>query len=144
MTGIPPTIITPCYKAPRQRVFDAWTQTQHLQNWQFPFPGFECEFIRDEIRPGGETWHKIRAPIGFEMWLFTRYEELVSPEKVVFRQYNADQQGGIHANPQMPDWPKEMQTTVLLDEDGDTTKLQLIWQPVDATDTEAAVIAVQG
>ena len=30
---VEPTILTREYKAPRQLVFDAWTQPEHLKNW---------------------------------------------------------------------------------------------------------------
>ena len=45
--------------------------------------------------------------------------------------------GDILPNPQMPNWPKEMQTTILLEEVGDKTRLQLIWQPINPTQEEA-------
>ena len=38
----------------------------------------------------------------------------------------------------MPNWPKEMRTTVKLEAiDDTTTKLELIWQPMEATQQEA-------
>jgi len=134
---VEPTILTREYKAPRQLVFEAWTQPEHLKNWQFPFKGFTCEFVSADIKPGGSSLHKMTAPNGFEMWLLTKYEEITPPESLVFRQYNSNENGEILPNPQMPNWPKEMRTTIKLEEVGDKTKLQLIWQPVNPTKEEA-------
>jgi len=134
---VEPTILTRTYSAPRQLVFDAWTKTEHLQNWQFPFKGFKCEFVSHDIRPGGSTLHKMTAPNGFEMWLLTKYEEIVEPTSIVFRQYPSNETGEILPNPQNPNWPKEMRTTIKLSEDGDKTRLELIWQPINPSQAEA-------
>lgn len=135
--AIQPTILTREYNAPRQLVFDAWTQPEHLKNWQFPFKGFKCEFASADIRPGGSSLHKMTTPNGFEMWLLTKYEEITPPESLVFRQYNSNEAGDILPNPQMPNWPRELRTTIKLDEVGGKTKLQLIWQPINPTEEEA-------
>jgi uncharacterized protein YndB with AHSA1/START domain len=134
---VEPTILTREYDAPRQLVFDAWTKAEHLKNWQFPFPGFKCEFAHDDIKAGGSSLHKMTTPNGFEMWLLTNYEEITPPERLVFRQYNSNEAGEILPNPQMPNWPKELRTTIVLEEENGKTKLQLIWQPIDPTEEEA-------
>lgn len=134
---VKPTILTREYNAPRQLVFDTWTQPEHLKNWQFPFKGFTCEFVSADIKHGGSSLHKMTAPNGFEMWLLTKYEEISPPESLVFRQYNSNETGDILPNPQMPNWPKELRTTIKLEEVGSKTKLQLIWQPINPTREEA-------
>jgi len=134
---VEPAILTREYTAPRQLVFDAWTQAEHLKNWMFPFKGFTCEYASADITPGGESLHKMTAPNGFEMWLLTKYEEITPPECLVFRQYVSNEAGDILPNPQMPNWPKEMRTTIKLEELGDKTQLQLIWQPINPTSEEA-------
>src|SRR5438034_1369863 len=134
---VEPTILTRDYEAPRQLVFDAWTKVEHLKNWMFPFKGFQCEYVSADIRPGGASLQKMIAPNGFEMWLLTKYEEINPPGSLVFRQYNSNEAGDILPNPQMPNWPKEMRTTVELEEIRGKTRLRLIWQPVDPTQEEA-------
>ena len=134
---VEPTILTREYNAPRQLVFNAWTEPEHLKNWMFPFKGFTCEYVTADITPGGASLHKMTAPNGFEMWLLTKYEEIVPPELLVFRQYHSNQAGDILPNPQMPNWPKELRTTVKLEDLGDKTRLQLIWQPVNPSKEEA-------
>lgn len=134
---VEPTILTREYDAPRELVFEAWTQTDHLKNWMAPFEGFTCEYATADIKPGGSSLHKMIAPNGHEMWLLTKYEEITPPESLVFRQYNSNEAGDILPNPQMPNWPKEMRTTIQLEDAGGKTKLQLIWQPIGPTEEEA-------
>ncbi len=136
---VEPTILTREYDAPQQLVFDAWTNPEHLKNWQFPFKGFTCEFSHADIRDGGSTLHKMTTPDGFEMWLLTKYEKITPPDSLVFVQYNSNKDGDILPNPQMPNWPKELRTTIELKETDGKTKLQLIWQPINPTKEEAAV-----
>jgi uncharacterized protein YndB with AHSA1/START domain len=114
--AVEPTILSREYDAPMQLVFEAWTQAEHLQNWQFPFKGFKFEFASADIRTGSSSLHKMTAPNGFEMWLFTKYEEISPPDSLVFRQYNSNEAGDILPNPQMPNWPKELRTTIKLEE----------------------------
>ena len=137
--NVEPTILTREYKAPIELVFEAWTKPDHLRSWQFPFKGFKCEFFSSNIVAGGETLHKMIAPNGFEMWLLTKYEEITPPKQLVFRQYTSNEKGDILANPQMPVWPKEMRTTINLEEKNGVTRLELIWEPIDPTKEEAAV-----
>lgn len=134
---VEPTVLTREYDAPRELVFDAWTKAVHLKNWQVPFKGFQCEFAYADIKPGGSALHKMTAPNGFEMWLLTKYEEITRPESLAFRQYNSNEAGDIMPNPQMPNWPKELRTTILLEEANGKTQLQLIWQPINPTKEEA-------
>ena len=56
---------------------------------------------------------------------------------MIFTQYNSNEDGDNLPNPQMPNWPKELRTTVTLEEIGDRTRLQLIWQPINPTKEEA-------
>ena len=135
-TMVAPSILTREYDAPQQLVFEAWTQAKHLKNWMFPFKGFRCEYVSADITPGGTSLHKMTTPDGFEMWLLTRYEQINPFDSLVFRQYNSNEAGDILPNPQMPNWPKEMQTTIKLEESAGKTKLQLIWQPIDPTQEE--------
>lgn len=135
---VEPTILNREFNAPIQLVFDAWTKPEHMKNWMFPRKGFVCEFVNTDIRPGGSSLHKMVAPEGFEMWLLTKYESITPPDGLVFRQYNSNADGDILPNPQMPNWPKELRTTIKLEAIGDNkTRLELIWQPVNPSKEEA-------
>lgn len=132
-----PLRLTRELKAPRQLVFEAWTQPEHLQNWMFPKQGFACEYVSVDIRAGGSSLHKMTTPSGYEMWLLTQYEVVSPPDRLVFRQYSSNTAGEIVPNTQIPNWPPEIRATVTLEEVGDKTKLAFIWEPINPTAEEA-------
>ncbi|MCG8338387.1 MAG: SRPBCC domain-containing protein [Proteobacteria bacterium] len=132
-----PCVITRDFDAPRQLVFDAWTHVEHLVNWNFPMKGVTCEYTKTDIRPRGSSLHKMIFPNGHEMWLLTIFEEINEPESLVFRQYMSNETGDILPNKMMPDWPKEMQASVFLEETDGKTRMTFTWKPVDPTRAEA-------
>jgi uncharacterized protein YndB with AHSA1/START domain len=134
---ITPSEIVREFNAPRQLVFDAWTQVKHLNNWMFPMPGCECEFVSANIVDGGNSLHKVTMPNGNEMWLYTKYEEVTSPEKLVFLQYFSNEEGDIVPMPHIPNWPRDMLATLVFEElSGDKTRLTFYWEPRNPTTEE--------
>ncbi len=137
---IEPSQIVREFNAPRQLVFDAWVNVEHLVNWMFPVQGCTCEYLSFDIKDDGSSLHKVTMPNGFEMWLLTKYEEVKAPEKLVFLQYMSNEAGEIVANERMPDWPKHMLATLHFEAVDDTrTKLTFLWEPRNPTSKELAV-----
>ncbi|MBL4671181.1 MAG: SRPBCC domain-containing protein [Arenicella sp.] len=135
---VEPSVITREFNAPRQLVFDAWTQVKHLNNWMFPMPGCTCEFVSAEIENEGSSLHKVTMPNGHEMWLYTKYEEVTPPEKLVFLQYMSNENGEIVPMAHIPNWPKDMLATLLFEEiSAKKTKLTFLWEPRNPSDLEA-------
>lgn len=135
---VEPSEIVREFNAPRQLVFDAWTQVKHLNNWMFPMPGCTCEFVEANIENGGSSLHKITMPNGHEMWLYTKYEEVSAPEKLVFLQYMSNEQGEVVPMTHMSDWPRDMLATLIFEElSEDKTKLTFLWEPRNPTPAEA-------
>ena len=135
--AVEPSVIAREFHAPRQLVFDAWTKAEHLNHWMFPMSGCTCEFVKADIRDGSTSLHKVTMPNDFEMWLFTRYEEIKSPERLVFLQYMSNEQGDIVPNTQVPNWPKDMLATLLFEEIADNkTKLTFYWEPRNPSQEE--------
>lgn len=129
-TKIAPSIIEREFDAPRQLVFDAWTKVKHLNNWLFPSQGCTCEFVSADIKAGGTSLHKVTMGNGYEMWLFTKYEVVDSPEKLVFLQYMSNPEGDIVTMSHIPNWPKDMLATLVFEElPNDRTKLTFMWEP---------------
>ena len=137
-TDVAPTVLTRDYDAPIELVFEAWTRPEHLQRWKVPFKGFSFEYAWADVRAGGGSLHKMTAPNGMEMWLRTEYLSITPPQELSFIQYTSNAQGEFVPNPQMPDWPRNLRTTIRLEAMGERTRLQLIWQPVDPSEAEAA------
>ncbi|PTY36461.1 hypothetical protein BGP77_03945 [Saccharospirillum sp. MSK14-1] len=140
MTDTPqatPAVITRLYKAPIQAVFDAWTDARHLCQWQRPNDQVTCDYLFADIRTGGSALHKMVMPNGHEMWLLTRYLDVSAPNRLVFIQYESNPQGEP-LSPSMPNWPPEIQATVLLSETAEGTMMEFRWQPVNPTAEQVA------
>jgi len=60
----------------------------------------------------------------------------------VFRQYNSNAAGDILPSQHIPDWPKAVRSTILLEEINGKTKLELIWQPMEVTQAEIGAFEV--
>ncbi len=134
---VEPSILVKEFDAPQQLVFDAWTQVQHLNQWMFPMQGCTCEYVSADITDNGTSLHKITMPNGMEMWLFTKFETVSPPDRLVFFQYMSNPQGDILPNPHMPTWPKDMRATLAFEAIGNRTKLTFYWEPINPTREEA-------
>jgi len=136
-SAVVPSEIVREFNAPRKLVFDAWTQVKHLNNWMFPMAGCKCEFVSANIVSGGDSLHKLTMPNGNQMWLLTKYEEVLPPERLVFLQYFSNESGDIVPMPHMPDWPKHMLATLHFEViEANRTKLTFLWEPRNATAQE--------
>jgi uncharacterized protein YndB with AHSA1/START domain len=76
-------LITRIFEAPRQRVFEAWTQPRHLARWFGP-RGYTAPSVEADLRRGGQWRVCIRSPGGTEYWMHGIYREVVPPERLVF------------------------------------------------------------
>lgn len=68
---------------PRELVWRAWTQPEHLKRWFVPAPWTitECEI---DLRPGGVCRTVMRSPEGKEFPNVGCYLEIVEKERLVF------------------------------------------------------------
>lgn len=116
--------ITRVFDAPRQLVFDAWTDPKHLLRWYAPD---NCSFrIKEiEVMPGGEFLHCISNPQFGDCWCKGVYIEVKRPERLVFTMSVTNENGEDVASADVGhhyDWP--VQTTVMVtftEHDGKTT-----------------------
>jgi uncharacterized protein YndB with AHSA1/START domain len=123
--------ITRILDAPRELVFKAWTEPEHLMRWWGPhcFTNPACEV---DLRPGGKWRIVMRAPDGTEYPCGGVYREIVPPERLVFTNNAFDQQG----TPLL-----EGLTTVTFLEVGDKTKLVLETRAVGLVSYAAQMLA---
>src|SRR5580704_12351805 len=77
-------VITRVFDAPRELVFQCWTQPEHLQHWQGAPHGFTVTQSESDIRPGGFFRICMRSSEGVDRWLEGHYREIVKPERLVF------------------------------------------------------------
>jgi len=69
--------------APRERVFEAWSQPQHLKLWFGPSQEFETEAEVD-LRVGGRYKLRMKHPSGASHTVFGEYVAIEAPEKLVY------------------------------------------------------------
>jgi uncharacterized protein YndB with AHSA1/START domain len=77
-------VITRVFDAPRELVFDCWTDAEHLRHWQGAPRGFTVPFSESDIRPGGFFRICMRSAEGVDQWLEGDYREIVKPERLVY------------------------------------------------------------
>jgi uncharacterized protein YndB with AHSA1/START domain len=132
-----PFVITRHLKAPRQLVWDAYTQAEHLLHWFGP-KGVTMSHHAMDFRVGG-TFHYCQAlEGGGALWGMWRFREIVAPEKIVLMQHFSDAQGGIARNPWNAAWPLHTLSTTTFAEQEGGTLLTIRWEPVDASSDEQA------
>jgi uncharacterized protein YndB with AHSA1/START domain len=133
-----PFVISRTFGAPRERVWQAWTEVEHLRHWWGP-KGFVVHHCTVDLRPRGMMHYCLRSPDGGEMWGRFVYREIVKPERLVWVNSFSDDKGGITKHPMRVDWPSEMLTTVTFDEQGKGTLVRVSWVPINATPDERRV-----
>jgi uncharacterized protein YndB with AHSA1/START domain len=120
-------VITRVIDAPRSRIFKTWTEPEHLTRWWAP-DGCTTPFCKVDLRPGGRFHYCMRLPDGREIWAIGIYRHIVEPERIVYVDSFADENG----NPIPPthygmsaDHPAESLVTVTFAEQAGKTKLTL-------------------
>src|SRR3984957_63515 len=76
--------ITRMFDAPRELVFECWTEPQYLQYWQGAPRGFTVTSYESDIRPGGFFRVCMRSAEGVDQWLEGGYRAIEKPERLVF------------------------------------------------------------
>lgn len=75
--------LTRMIEAPRERVFDVWTSTEHLEKWWGP-NGFTLTTEDIDVRPGGSWRFTMHGPDGVDHPNELLYEQVVRPELITF------------------------------------------------------------
>ena len=133
-----PFTISRRLKAPRQLVWDVYSQPQHLAHWLGP-KGSTVTHSQMDFREGGSYHYAMRVEGGMELWGKWLLREISPPERLVLIQSFSDPEGGTTRNPWSPVWPMHtLSTTTLTDQGDHTTLLHLEWSAYEATAEEAA------
>ncbi len=134
----PPFVITRLLKAPRQLVWDVYSQEKHLPHWLGP-KGCTMPHCALDFRPGGTLHYSMAMPGGgMVLWGMWQIREVHAPEKLVLVQHFSDQQRGVTRNPWDDQWPLyTLATTTLTEQDGGTL-FRLEWQAFEASEQEQA------
>ncbi len=87
-------ILTRALKAPRELVFQAWTDPKHLVRWWGPNE-FTLPHCEQDFRVGGKYRFCMRAPDGSDHWVRGQYTHINSPSRLVFTWLREDGEGDI-------------------------------------------------
>ncbi|UJF32499.1 SRPBCC domain-containing protein [Paenibacillus hexagrammi] len=87
------------FNAPRELVFKAHTEAEHLKKWWGP-RGWEVTHCTVDLRPGG-AWHYCMKCVdekqgdffGFESWGKAIYKEIEAPATFSYTDYFSDAEG---------------------------------------------------
>jgi len=121
-------VITRVFDAPRELVFKAWTQPEHMAQWFGP-RGFTSKVLVNDPRPGGKYRIHMRGPEADDHWTQGIYREVVPPARLVMEGSWADADG----NPTRP----ATTLTLLFEDVGGKTRLTLhnaVFESVTARD----------
>lgn len=98
--------------APRELVFDAWTDPKHLIKWWGP-QGFTNTFHEINVKPGGVWRFIMHGPDGVDYPNFIIFRELVKPERITWT-HGEDENEATH-----------FQSSAIFEREGNHTRLTL-------------------
>ncbi|MFD1776938.1 SRPBCC domain-containing protein [Paenibacillus rhizophilus] len=89
------------FDAPRELVFKAFSEAEHLKHWWGP-RGWTLPVCNVDFRPGG-VWHYCMKCVdekqgdfyGMESWGKAVYQEISEPETIVYTDYFSDAEGNV-------------------------------------------------
>lgn len=131
------------FEAPLETMFDMWTRPEHVARW-LPPAGFDMEFLRADIRPGGSTFYVMSNHQDVKMYGRTAYQSIERPDRLVYTQQFCDEHEAISRHPLAPVWPETMLSTVQLTAEGPAhTRVTVQWEPYGDTTAEELAVFVQ-
>lgn len=76
-------VITRLYDAPRELIWQTWTEPEHVKQWWGP-DGFTLTIHEMDVRPGGRWHFHMHGPDGTDYLNQIVYVEVVKPERLVY------------------------------------------------------------
>ncbi|HSU13050.1 SRPBCC family protein [Longimicrobium sp.] len=105
-------VTTRVFDAPRELVFDAFTDSAHVSGWWGP-RGFTTTTHEMDVRPGGVWRHIMHGPDGTDYPNYIVYREVVRPERLSWAHGTA------------PGEPASFDATVTFEDEGGRTRVTL-------------------
>jgi uncharacterized protein YndB with AHSA1/START domain len=128
-------VITRNFNAPRDVVWKAFTEVEHLMQWWGP-KGATMLAAKLELKPGGLFHYGMRMPDGRELWGKFTYREIRPQDFLSYTSGFSDASGGNSGNPWLPIWPQEVLNTVTFKEKDGKTIFTLKGGPINCTEEE--------
>jgi uncharacterized protein YndB with AHSA1/START domain/predicted enzyme related to lactoylglutathione lyase len=107
-------VITRVYDAPRELLWEAWTEPERIMRWWGP-KNFTSPAYKIDLTVGGEYIGAMKGPDGKLYWSKGFYLEIYAPERLIMTDSFADENGNIVPASYYgmgPGWPKEMLVTL--------------------------------
>jgi uncharacterized protein YndB with AHSA1/START domain len=128
-------VITRVFNVARERMWEVWTESEHLAQWFGP-KGVTIISAKNDLHIGGTFHYGMKTPDGKVMWGKWIYREIAPPERLVFIVSFSDERGGVARHPFNSEWPMETLSTVTFAERNGQTEVTVRWVPYQATETE--------
>lgn len=128
--------ITRTLDAPRELVWNCWTDINHVKNWWGPKGAKILAGSTLELKPGGMFHYGIEMPDGNVMWGKMVYREIKAPELLVCVMSFSDKDRGYTRHPMAAKWPIETLTRTTFTEKDGKTIMHLTWRAINATQEE--------
>jgi uncharacterized protein YndB with AHSA1/START domain len=77
-------VVSRTFEAPRELVWKAWTDPEHLPRWWGPV-GFSTTTRRIAVKPGGQWRFVMHGPDGRDYENLITFSEVVPPERLVYK-----------------------------------------------------------
>ena len=106
-------VLTRTLDAPRELVFEAWTDPIHIARWFGP-NGFTTTVHEMDVRPGGVWRFVMHGPDGTDFDNRVSYIEVTKPERLVYNHDSGED-----------DDPGRFHVTVTFDQIGNQTRLTM-------------------
>ena len=120
-------LISHLFDAPRDVVFNAWTDPEQLKHWYAP-DGCSIEFKAIDVKTDGHFHYCIQDPVHGPCWIIGTYLEILPNEKIVFTMVMSNEAGEAVtslANGKVEDWPDRHIATVTFESIGQRTKMTI-------------------
>ena len=125
-------VVTRVIDAPREVVFAAWTEREHVEQWWLPSGGTTHEW---NAKPGGLWRYSTTGPGGAAYAFKVKFIEIAKPTRLVY-DHGTDAENA----------PEPVRTSVTFDDQNGKTKvtLQLVFASAAAREEAAKYGAVGG
>ncbi|MGA7902426.1 MAG: SRPBCC domain-containing protein [Terrimicrobiaceae bacterium] len=110
-------VCTRVFDAPVERVWQAWSDPEHVKRWWGP-EGFSCPVARMDFREGGRSLVCMRAPKEFggqDLYSTWTYTKIVPAREIEYLHHFADRDGNRVTPVTLglpPDMPEEVRNAV--------------------------------
>lgn len=121
-------VVSRIFDAPRELVWEAWTDPRHVVHWWGP-DGFTTTIAKMDVRPGG-TWELVmHGPDGTDYPNRSVFTEVVKPERICF----------LHGGSRKGDPETQFEATWTFEAVGNKTRLSIHMVFPTAADRERVV-----